>query len=66
MALMELAARKQSGLIVRLVWDSGRDQAVLRYRDLLTGEAFVTDVPNAQALAAFRHPNAFRPQQLAA
>jgi hypothetical protein len=59
--LYELARRKGSGLIVRLLWDSARDQAVLRYRDRRTGDAFVADVPNPQALAAFRHPNLFRP-----
>jgi hypothetical protein len=59
--LYELARRKGSGLIVRLLWDSARDQAVLRYRDRRTGDAFVADVPNRQALVAFRHPNVFRP-----
>ena len=49
MALYELAQRKSSGVIVRLLWDSARDQAVLRYRDRETGDAFVTDVPNPLA-----------------
>jgi hypothetical protein len=66
MALYELAERKSSGVIVRLLWDSVRNQAVLRYRDQETGEAFVTDVPNPRALTAFHHPNVFRPQSLAA
>jgi hypothetical protein len=61
MALYELAQRNASGVIVRLLWDSTRNQAVLRYRDQETGDAFVTDVPNPQALTAFRHPNVFRP-----
>ena len=66
MALYELAERKTSGIIVRLVWDSASDQVILRYRDRETGDAFVTEVPNPRALTAFRHPNVFRPEQLAA
>jgi hypothetical protein len=65
MALVELAARRSSGLVVRLLWDSNRNQTVLRYRDRLNGDAFVTDVPNARALAAFRHPNVYRPRAAA-
>ena len=48
MELVELAERRSSGLIVRLLWDRERNQTVLRYRDRLTGDAFVTDVPNAR------------------
>jgi hypothetical protein len=66
MAVYELAERKASGLIVRLLWDSARDQVILRYRDRETGDTFVTDVPNPRALTAFRHPNVFRPEQVAA
>jgi hypothetical protein len=66
MALYELAERRGNGLIVRLLWDSARDQVVLRYRDRDTGDAFVTDVPNPKALTAFHHPNVFRPAALAA
>jgi hypothetical protein len=61
MALYELAERRECGLTVRLLWDSIRDQTVLRYRDRRTGDRFVADVPNAAALVAFRHPNVFRP-----
>ena len=63
MGLYELAERRESGLVVRLLWDARRDQAVLRYRDRLTCEFFVTDVPNPRALEAFRHPNLFRPSE---
>jgi hypothetical protein len=66
MALRELAEREGDGLVVRLLWDTTRNQAVLRYRDRQTGDAFVTDVPNARALHAFEHPNVFRPAQAAA
>ena len=66
MALVELAERRASGLVVRLLWDTARNQTVLRYRDRLTGDAFVTDVPNARALTAFEHPNVYRPEAVAA
>jgi hypothetical protein len=66
MTLVELAERRSSGLVVRLLWDRTRDQIVLRYCDRLTGDSFVTDVPNARALAAFQHPNVYRPMQVAA
>jgi hypothetical protein len=64
--LYELARRDENGLVVRLLWDRRRDQAVIRYRDRTNGEAFVADVPNPKALAAFRHPNVYRPAGLAA
>ena len=61
MTLVELAERRQDGLLVRLLWDPQRNQTVLRYRDRRTGDAFLTDVPNERALVAFEHPNAYRP-----
>jgi hypothetical protein len=64
--LRELARRDDSGLLVRLLWDLERQQAVIRYRDRLSGDAFAADVPNARALDACRHPNIFRPAELAA
>jgi hypothetical protein len=57
---LELARRTESGIIVRLLWDKARGQALIRYRDRRTGEAFTADVPNPRALDAFRHPNAYR------
>jgi hypothetical protein len=59
--LYELAKRTQDGLVVRLLWDSLRNQVVLRYRDERSGERFGVDVPNSRALDAFNHPNAYRP-----
>lgn len=61
MAVRELAQRSGNGLIVRLLWDSARDCVILRYRDLQSAESFTTEVPRTQALAAFNHPNAYRP-----
>lgn len=61
MTLVQLAERRQDGLLVRLLWDPQRNQTVLRYRDRLTGDAFLTDVPNERALVAFEHPNVYRP-----
>lgn len=66
MALVELAERRTSGLVVRLLWDRERNRTILRYRDRLTGDAFVTEVPKPQALTAFHHPNAYRPMGNAA
>jgi hypothetical protein len=66
MELRELAERRSSGLVVRLLWDPARNQTVLRYRDRRTGEAFLTDVPNEHALIAFEHPNVYRPLAAAA
>lgn len=65
MALRELAERRSSGLVVRLLWDPCRNQTVLRYRDIRSGDTFTADVPNAFALSAFEHPNAFRPSRAA-
>jgi hypothetical protein len=59
--VQELARRQQSGIDVRLLWDRRRGQVVLAYRDAREGDAFVADVPNADALTAFEHPNAYRP-----
>jgi hypothetical protein len=66
MPMYELAKRREAGLLVRLLWDSGRDQAVIRYVDDLEADRFVVDVPNGRALDAFYHPNAYRPRPLAA
>lgn len=60
--IRELATRDGDGLVVELLWDDERDQVVLRYRDGATGEEFVVDVPNDAALAAYEHPNAYRPR----
>ena len=60
MRLHELARRTDSGILVRLLWDAARGQAVLRYRDRRTGDAFCVDVPNPRALEAVHHPNAYR------
>jgi hypothetical protein len=64
--LYELARRENGGLVVRLLWDRRRGQAVIRYRDRRSGESFAADVPNPKALDAFRHPNVYRPTCLAA
>jgi hypothetical protein len=61
----ELAARSGSGISVRLLWDSERDQVVLHYRDERTGDIFAADVPNDCALEALEHPNAYRPLRAA-
>ena len=62
----ELAQRSEDGIVVRLLWDEANDQVLVRYKDTRTGEAFSTQVPNAEALEAFRHPNAYRREPVAA
>ena len=62
MAVVELAERRASGIVVRLLWDSHRGQTSVRYRDRKSRETFFVDVPNDRALEAFEHPNAFRPK----
>jgi hypothetical protein len=61
--LRELAQRSADGLVVRLFWDSDRDEVVLTYRDRRTGDRFGVEVPKAYALRAFEHPAAFRPAE---
>jgi hypothetical protein len=57
----ELAVREQTGITVRLVWDAGANQVWLTYADRREQEQFTTPAADADALEAFRHPNAFRP-----
>jgi hypothetical protein len=66
MNVRELARRNECGILVRLLWDGARGQTMIRYRDRRSGESFVADVPNPQALEAFNHPNAFRPATVSA
>ena len=62
MAVVELAERRTSGILVRLLWDSDRCQTMVRYRDRMSRDTFLVDVPKDRALEAFEHPNAFRPK----
>lgn len=62
MGLLELAERRACGIVVRLLWDPERGQTMLRYRDRMSNEVFLVDVPNDRALEAFEHPNVFRPK----
>jgi hypothetical protein len=59
--LRELAKRSGDGLVVRLFWDSERNEVILTFRDRRTGDRFGVEVPKACALQAFEHPAAFRP-----
>ena len=66
MEMRELAERRSSGLVVRLLWDPCRDtRPCSGTATFAPATRFVTDVPNARALSAFRHPNAFRPSRAA-
>ncbi len=59
----ELAAREQTGITVRLLWDGATREVWLSYRDLRDDDRFTTPVPAARALEAFEHPNVFRPRE---
>ena len=59
----ELAERSANGIVVRLLWDDDEDRVILSYEDTRTGESFAADVPSDEALAAFEHPNAYRPSR---
>jgi hypothetical protein len=56
----EVAKRERHGLVVRLLWDVANDVVVIIYSDDWSGDAFVAEVPPAEALRAFEHPNAYR------
>jgi len=58
----ELAKRIDHGIVVRLLWDALHDRVFVKYRDKRSGEEFVTEVPRAEAMNAFDHPNAYRPE----
>jgi hypothetical protein len=66
MTLRDLAERRSGGAIVTLLWDPRRDQVMLRYVDVRSGDSFVVDVPNDAALNAFHHPHVYRPAELEA
>lgn len=66
MTLVDLDERRSGGAIVTLLWDPRRNQVMLRYVDVKSGDSFITDVPNDAALNAFHHPHVYRPAQLKA
>jgi hypothetical protein len=66
MTLCDLDERRSGSAIVTLLWDSARNQVLLRYVDTKSGDSFCVDVPNDAALSAFHHPHLYRPVQLEA
>jgi hypothetical protein len=66
MTLCDLDERRSGGAIVTLLWDPNRNQVMLRYVDVKSGDSFIADVPNESALNAFNHPHLYRPVQLEA
>jgi hypothetical protein len=58
----ELAKRMDHGIVVRLLWDSIHNRVLVNYRDKRSGDEFVVEVPRANAMNAFDHPNAYRPE----
>jgi hypothetical protein len=61
MRFRELAHGSSHGITVKLFWDTTVDRVLLRYRDVHEDDVFTALVPKAEALAAFEHPNAYRP-----
>ena len=61
MRFRELAYRSNDGITVRLFWDATVDRVLLRYRDVREYDVFTAVVPRTEALAAFEHPNVYRP-----
>ena len=56
----ELAHRRNDGLDIRLLWDSGTDQVTVALHDGKTGEGFEVEVgPGERALDVFHHPFAY-------
>lgn len=59
LGIRELDRRTGDGIEVRLLWNSRTDQVSLAVEDERSGEAFVLDVPGADAREAFNHPYAY-------
>jgi len=56
---IELAARRNSGVEVRLLWRREGDVCTVAVNDDVTGETFEVEVTRERALDAFYHPFAY-------
>jgi hypothetical protein len=59
LGVRELDHRNSDGIDVRLLWNSRTNLVSIAVEDERTGEAFVLDVPSADAREAFNHPYSF-------
>jgi len=59
LGVRELDHRNSDGIDVRLLWNSRTDRVSIAVEDERSGEAFVLDVPSADARDAFEHPYAY-------
>ena len=59
LAIRELDHRTSDCIEVRLLWNSRTDAVSVAVEDGRSGEAFVVEVPGADALYAFHHPYAY-------
>ena len=59
LGIRELDHRKGDGIEVKLLWNSRTDQVTIAVEDEHSGEAWVLDVPGANARDAFNHPYAY-------
>jgi hypothetical protein len=57
--IRELDHRCADGIDVRLLWNSQTDRVSVAVEDQRSGEAFVLEVPGADAREAFTHPYAY-------
>lgn len=57
--IRELDHRSADGIDVRLLWDACNDRVSVAVHDHRSGEAFVLEVPGADARKAFDHPYAY-------
>jgi YD repeat-containing protein len=57
--IRELDHRTSDGIDVRLLWDSRTNRVSITVQDERTEEAFVLEVPGADAREAFMHPYAY-------
>jgi hypothetical protein len=59
LGIRELDHRISDGIEVRLLWNSRTNRVSIAVEDERSGEAFVLDVPGADARDAFNHPYAY-------
>jgi hypothetical protein len=57
--IRELDHRSSDGIEVRLLWNACDDRVSVTVHDQRSGEAFVLQVPGADAREAFNHPYAY-------
>jgi len=57
--MRELHSRSNDGIHVRLLWAPDDGRVAVAVADTKTGDRFAFDVPDRDALQAFKHPFSF-------